>query len=298
MSVAARSQRRAESGRAATVTTRRAPLWWLSMRLAWPRYVLALVGVITIFRGVVGMVAPSPPRPRQVIERVASSADPAAEGLAVRFVRDYLSYSSQSQGQRERALAGMVGGPLDQDAGFSAPGSGSERVIAAQVIADTPVGGGAHRYTVMASTTRAGTVYLAVTVGHDARGALELVGAPAFVGAPSTAPAVDDPSEPGQVITDGRLTAVISRALRNYLAGATGQLQADVLPGVTVHAPALRLRLVQVERIAWTQQNRLVGVDLRAADRTGATYELHYDVGVTDRDRWFVTSIEGQPTHS
>lgn len=297
MSVAARAHDRTER-RPPRVTAHRRPLWWLSLRLAWPRYVLALVGVITIVRGAVGMVAPSPTKPRQVIAHVASSADPEAEGLAVRFTRDYLSYSSQSQAQRERVLAGIVGGPLDHDAGFSAPGSGSDRVTAAQVIADVPLGGGTNRYSVMASTTRAGTVYLAVTIGHDARGALELVGAPAFVGAPSTAPAVDDPSEAGQVVTDGRLSAVISRALRNYLAGATGQLQADVMPGVTVRGPSVRLRLVQVEHVAWTQQNRLVGVDLQAADRTGATYELHYDVGVTDRDRWFVTSIEGQSTHS
>jgi hypothetical protein len=199
---------------------------------------------------------------------------------------------------REAALGPFVGGSMDQDAGFAAPDSGAQQVLFAQAVQDQAVSGGAHVYTVMAATSRLGLVDLAVTVRRNSAGQLQLVGEPAFVGAPSTAPAVDDPSQQGELVSDPQLAAVVTRAIGNYLAGASSELQADLDPGAVVSLPQTTFHVQQVTRVAWLQPGQVAAVDVQAADRFGASYDLHYVLSVTHRDRWYVTSIETNPTLS
>lgn len=278
-----------------TVAIDHGGLWRIRVRLGWPRYLLYILAGLAILRTVLAILAPAAV-PRPVIVR-PSGSDPAASGFAVMFARAYLSYDSQNPSAREQALKPFIGGggALDQDAGFAPPDSGSQQVSAAELVQSVPLGGGRQRFTVMALTSQAGTVCLAVTVGRDSTGALQLVGVPAFVGAPRTAPAAADPAANGDDVADPALKAVIARAIGNYLSGSSTELQADLAPNTAVSTSPHHLRLAQLERMTWAAPGQ-VGVDLQATDRTGATWELHYTLAVSRRDRWYLTAIETNPT--
>jgi hypothetical protein len=227
----------------------------------------------------------------------AATVDVGAAGYAVAFTRAYLSYDSADPQVQQAALGRFAGaGPLGSGAGFTAPSSGSDSVGAAQVIGEEPAPGGGQLYTVEADTTRLGTVYLGVTVARASSRALEVVGEPALVGAPASAPAVTDPSQANQPVSDPGLTGVVTRALGDYLRGDSSDLQSDLATGVPVPSLPPALAGVQVTRVAWQVAGRVVGADVQASDRAGAGYSLHYELSVVRQGRWYVTAIESSPT--
>ena len=100
---------------------------------------------------------------------------------------------------------------------------------------------GEHVYTVAAQTDTAGLLYLTVGVLRSAQGGLALAGYPAFVGAPAAGPAqtLERLSDVGEAV----LSTVVERALRNYLAGSSTELAADLSSGARVSMPGLSLGL-------------------------------------------------------
>jgi hypothetical protein len=254
-----------------------------------PRYALYAVALVAIVHSLAGIA--SPRSPAAPLGRPAGT-DVGAAAYAVSFARAYLTYDSSDPAAREAALGRFLGrGAIDQDAGFTVPASGSSQVSLAQLVADHPVPGGGHVYTVEADTSRLGTLYLAVTVARVA-GGLELVGEPALVGPPASAPAVADSSQANEQIADTGLIQVATRAITNYLRGDSTDLQSDLATGAAVSVPQLALQDIQVSRVAWQEPNTIVGVDVQATDRAGGTYSLHYELAVAKSDRSYVTAIE------
>ena len=228
--------------------------------------------------------------------RVTVTADAPSRAFALQFARAYLSYDAERPAARSQALAPFLSDAVDADAGFF-PAGGSQAVIWAEVASDQPALAGGRAITVAAAlSTQPLPVYLTVTVAHRRGGPLSLVGYPAFVGAPAISR--DAPSAPHTTVEDDQLTAVVARALRNYLTGSAQNLDADLAPGAAVTLPTLPLRVRSVGRIDWLGRSgaRAVLATVEAIDPRGGTYTLAYELGIAIRERPYVDFIEVIPT--
>ncbi len=207
------------------------------------------------------------------------------------FVRRYLTWGAR--GDASEALAGFTGGRIEAGAGFAAPPGGVQHVLWAEAVQAREAAPGEHLYTVAAETDAAGLLYVAVRVQRTGAG-LRLDGYPAFVGPPaSVAPAS---ASSLREVEDAALEAVVARALRNYLAGAAGELAADLAPGAQVSLPALSLTLDAIERLTWAPGGRAVVAVVQAQDARGARYTLQYELGVArEQGRWEITAVETNP---
>jgi len=262
------------------------------LRAAAPRYLALAALALLVALGLKGLLWPvaSPPAPRP-----PAAADAPSEDFALQFARAYLTYDSARPQARARALAPFLAGGLDSAAGFSAA-SGAQRVRWAEVASDQPALAGGRAITVAAAlSTRRLPVYLALTVRHRSGQGLALVGYPSFVGAPLVGPAQQPSGEP---VEDPALKAVLGRVLRNYLAGSAPNLRADLAPGAAVTLPTLALRVQRIARLEWIghAHSGAVLATLSAADGSGATYTLAYELGVERRERPYVDFIEVIPT--
>jgi hypothetical protein len=283
----------AGAGARTRLSVERRSLRRLELRSSLPRYVLYAVALIAIAHSLIDLARPTA---RPVTVSRAGALDVGAAGYAVAFTRAYLSYDTANPAAQQTALSRFAGaGPLGSGAGLTPPSSGSNSVTAAQVVGDRPAPGGGAMYTVEADTTRLGTVYLSVTVARARGGTLELVGEPALVGPPASAPAIADPSQANQPVSDPGLTGVVTRALGDYLRGDSSDLQSNLATGVPVPSLPPALAGVHVTRVAWQVPGKVVGVDVQASDRTGAGYSLHYALSVIREGRWYVTAIESSP---
>lgn len=277
---------------AVTLTTAR--LWRLRLTQSMPRYLLSLAAGAGLLASARFAIAPphgAGPTTRDAAQPVA---DRAAEGYAVLFARRYLAWDAANPQASERLLAPMDGSAITAGAGPALPAAGSQSVEWAEVVQAREPEAGAHVYTVAAQIEGRGVVYLAVDVARRADGRLVLWGYPAFVGAPEQGGA--SLAQAGPAIADGPLAAVVRRALRNYLAGATDDLDADLSPGARVAVPGLTLTLDAVERLAWSRDRSSVVATLRAHDDRGARYTLGYELDVAEiGGRWEVSAIEMDP---
>ena len=138
------------------------------------------------------------------------------------------------------------------------------------------------------STGQAGLRYLAVPVGRDAGGRLAVTDYPAAVGPPALADEL--PGDGGDDVADTQLTAVVRRALGNYVAGAGDNLRADLAPGAQLRSPTPRMTLDDVVSIQWAGPQRVSAV-IVARDRADVAYTLRYELAVVRRDRWYVAEI-------
>jgi hypothetical protein len=277
-----------------SVTISARPLWRVRLARGLPRYLLyaaCLAGLVAS-----GRFAIAPPRvsASAVAVPAAPAPDPAAEGYAVLFARRYLSWDASQPQLSEQALAPMTGTALAPGAGLTPPASGAQHVEWAEVVQGRRLEVGAHVYTVAVQTDAAGLVYLTVCVVRKADGRLALEGYPAFVGAPD-ASAAEAPARAGEV-SDRALAAVIERALRNYLAGASEELAADLSRYARVSVPNVDLVLEAVQRLGWSGDGRSVLAVVQARDGRGARYTLGYELDVTDANgRWEVSAVQMDP---
>lgn len=284
---------RAEPGSRSRVLVERRSLRRLELHSSLPRYVLYAVALVAIAHSLISIALPVR---RGTSVAASPGLDVAAASYATSFARAYLAYDSANGTGHQAALGRFVGnGPLGSDAGVTAPSSGSDSVLFAQAVAYQPATGGGELYTVEADTSRLGTVYLAVSVMRRSDGALEVVGEPALVGAPPSVPAVADPSQANQPVSDPGLSAVVGRAVSNYLRGDSSDLQSDLATGVPVPNLPAGFGNVQVTRVAWQLPGRVIGADVQASDRAGAGYSLHYQLSVIRQGRWYVTAIDSTP---
>ncbi len=236
--------------------------------------------------------AAAPPRP------VSRGADAPSEDFALQFARAYLSYDAADPGARERALAPFLSQGLAAGAGFT-PAAGAQRVLWAEVASDQRALAGGRVITVAAAlSSRRLPVYLAITVRHEAGRPLELLGYPSLIGAP----AVDDRFSPPArgAVTDPAVLKVVDRVLRNYLAGAAADLDADLTADATVTLPTVRLAVQSVDQTLWIAGpgSGAVLATVTAADPRGNTYTLTYELGIAYRERPYVDFIEVVPTES
>jgi hypothetical protein len=293
----ASSDREIASGAArAGVSVTARPLWRIRLARELPRHLLhalALAGLLASAR-----LALEPPRaalPAALLRRPAQQ-DLAAEGFATLFARSYLTWEAQSPEARERALAPFLGPGIDPGAGLQPPGGGEQRVLWTQVVQEREPQPCEHLYTVAAQTDTAGLLYLTVAVLRSAGGALALGGYPAFVGAPASAPAQIEPPGGARLVAEPGLATVVERALRNYLAGSSSELAADLSPQARVSLPELGLALQSVQSLQWAPGGGAVLAVVAAQDQRGTQYTLAYELDVArEQGRWEISAIQMDP---
>ncbi|MDO8185876.1 conjugal transfer protein [Conexibacter sp. JD483] len=257
----------------------------------WVLTVVAAVGIASTVRHAIAPPVPDVPAPPR-----AQRIDAGTRAFAERFAAAYLTWEARDPSLHQRALAPFLAADEDPDAGFQPPNRGSQRVSVASVVQARPSELGGETFTVAAQTALTRTVYLTVTVRRVAGGALQLVGAPAVVGAPaSTAPQLSD-VDAMDAVTEKPVVEVVERALDNYLAGDADALRADLAPTAEVALPSLRLELREVSSVAWSPSRTSVHAAVVASDEHGGVYQLAYELDVDlSASRPFVTAIQTNP---
>ncbi|HEX3391635.1 MAG TPA: conjugal transfer protein [Solirubrobacteraceae bacterium] len=281
---------------AVSVTPR--ALWRLRLRRELPRRLLQAVAVCGLLASARFAVDPPVPVLVRAVATSSGQADRAAEGFAALFARRYLSWNAADPEAHRLALAPYLGPQMEPEAGFQPPQTGSQHVLWTQVVqartsgAPGRTGGGVGgRYTVAVQTDASGLLYLSVAVSRAPSGALALSGYPAFVGPPPTAPA-PAAAQLGEV-QDASLATVVTRALRNYLAGTESELAADLAAGVRVPLPAAPLSLESLDSLDWEPGGGAVLALVHAQDRGGGRYALAYRLAVALLGgRWEISAIE------
>ncbi len=278
------------AARFATVTR---PVWRIRLAREAPRYLLSAAATCGLLASVRFLVAPPHPvSPAPV--RASTTEDRAAEGYAVLFARRYLTWEGGRPQSGLQDLQAFTGSGIEPDAGEVPPAAGEQRVEWAEVVQVREAGPGRRVYTVAAQTDTAGLLYLTVGVARTAGGALQLEGYPAFVGGPSSAAAELPQTSPE--VDEPALSTVVTRALRNYLAGAAGELAADLTAAARVSLPANALTLDSVQHLDWAEAGRTVAVQVQAHDERGVEYLLAYELDVVrEQGRWEVAAIQTDP---
>jgi hypothetical protein len=278
----------------ASVTVTPRPLWRIRLAGRLP-YILvqtaAALGLLASAR-----YAIAPPKPSNGHPTLASGVpvDRAAEGFASLFVRRYLTWNASDLEARRRTLAPYIDSSMEAEAGLQPPERGEQRVLWSEVVQARLTSGGERVYTVAAQTDSDGLLYLTVGVLRDPDGSLALAGYPALVGAPASTSAVS----PGQLreVENAALVTVVKRALRNYLAGAESELDADLLAGAHVSLPEMALSMQTLNSLAWSANGRSVVAVVRARDGRGALYTLAYELDVVSQaGRWEIAAIQTNP---
>jgi Conjugative transposon protein TcpC len=247
--------------------------------------VLCVAGAASILRG-----------HKTIHETLVSAGrgfDLAAAGFATEFTRAYLTYRLEDLSEREQALSRFANASIDQEAGV-APGA-SQSVVWAQPAQEQPQPGGGEVVTVAVQTSaHPFPEYLAVPVARDSSGALAIAGYPAFVGRPAVSESYAAASR--QSVGEPALVAMVTRLITNYLDDDAQDLQADLAPGARVSLPTAAMSVVHVASVTWVRPNTVVEVQVTARDSAHSTFSLTYEVGVTERERWYVTSIAVNPS--
>lgn len=257
-----------------------------------PRALVAILVLVLCAAGIRSILAPS------ATSVVASRADgPAldqgAEEFAQSFARVYLTWSDQEdQEQRQSALQPYLSNTLDPGAGVE-PGSGTSESVSWTSVAGEQRDGAQTLVTVAAQTSDR-MVYLSVPVARDSHGFLFVSAYPAMVGPPASDPTASLPVQPE--ITDSSLQTVVARAVTNYLAGNQANLLADLTPNALVSLPPQHLTVTSTEQATWVVQGRSVAIQVVAGDAHGNSWTLNYELGIEKLDRWFVRSIQVNPT--
>lgn len=250
------------------------------LRARAPRYAfLAVVAVLCLagLRAIVSPAAPGAPS-----EGTGGRVDFAEQSFALAFTHAYLSYDAARPEGREAALEPFGGSGFALGAGFTPPSAGSQRVQWADVAqVQRPLAGGVIITVAAQLSTAAVPVYLSVPVDRSRDGAIYLAAYPSFVGPPLTsAPPANRAG--GEPVHESEVSALVKRALSNYLAGDAENLSADLADAATVTLPTNPLRLQGVDELDWVSGNGggAVLATVEASDPRGGAYTLRYEVGV------------------
>jgi hypothetical protein len=279
----------------ASVTVHAKPLWRIRLARELPRMLLLGASFAGLLASARFAIAPPQPAASARADPAPAPQDLAAEGFAQLFARRYLTWEANNPEAHQRALAPFVGTGMEPDAGQQPPSSGEEQVQWTEVVQERTAAPGQHVYTVAVQTDTAGLVYLTVSVQRSADGALQLVGYPAFVGAPASGPASAD--DDLREVADPALQTVVERGLRNYLAGSGADLAADLTSTARISLPAAPLNLEAVQHLDWSAEGGdVVSAIVQAQDAHGARYTLAYDIDVALlAGRWEIAAIQMDP---
>ncbi|HWH11251.1 MAG TPA: conjugal transfer protein [Solirubrobacteraceae bacterium] len=256
----------------------------------WVLYGVAGIGIIATAR-----FAIAPPRPPAAHLARVAVPDPGAEGFAILFARRYLTWSAAAPAAHAAGLTAFVNAATDPDLGLGQPAGGSQHVAWAEVVQARVGGPGEHVYTVAVDTGATQLTYLSVDVVRAADGALRLGRYPALVGPPAIAPAAGLGGGGVGAVDDPSLSAVIGRALRNYLAGSSANLAADLAPGTVVSTPTVALGVDEIQTLR-VELDGAVLATVVAHDAEGTSFTLTYELGVVrTAGRWLITAIQTDP---
>jgi hypothetical protein len=275
-----------------TVTPR--PMWQIRLARELPRYLFQAMAIVGLLASARFAIAP----PRAVTARSSPSSsalvDRAAEGFAALFARRYLSWDSRDPEAHRLALAPYLSSSMEAEAGLQPPERGEQQVQWTQVVQSRSLSAREHVYTIAVQTDSGGLLYLTVSVVREGDGSLALGGYPAFVGAPAST--VAEPPKQLREVEDAALTTVVTRAMRNYLARAESELDADLSVGAHVSLPLAPLVLQTLDSLEWSFEGRSVLAVVRARDERGAQYTLSYELDViSSAGRWEVSAIQMNP---
>lgn len=262
---------------------------WASLT-RWVLYGVAVLGIIATAR--FAIAPPRPPAPH--VPRVAVP-DPGAEGFATLFARRYMSWSAAAPAAHAAGLTQFVNAATDPDLGLGQPVDGSQHVVWAGIVQARAGGPGEHIYTVALDTGAIQLTYLSVDVVRAEDGALRLGRYPAIVGPPVIVPAAGLGGGGIGAVDDPALSAVIGRALRNYLAGSSANLAADLAPGTAVSTPTDPLVVDQIQQLRVEVDGGVLATVV-AHDARGTSFTLTYELGVVrTAGRWLITSVQTDP---
>ncbi len=255
-----------------------------------PRAVAAVVVLILSIAGIRSILAPAR---TTVIEHASASRGPdvAAAGFAQAFARVYLSWSSASPDGQAAALHPFLASGLDQNGGLQPQKSQSvswTAVVGEQASENRTL-------VTVAAQTSTGLEYLSVPVSRDSNGFLYVSSYPALVGPPASDPSASAPQQ--QQVDDPALQTVVARAVTNYLGGNQANLLADLTPDALVSLPVEHMTVTQTQTATWVVPGRQVAIQVTATDSHGDAMTLSYEVNVEKRDRWYVQSIQVDPTY-
>ncbi len=223
---------------------------------------------------------------------VRADVDFAALSFAEAFARVYLTWDAGKEGERERQLESFLPDSLASDGGLK-PAEGSfQEVLWTAVTGSERVGDQVNA--VVVARTSTSTLQLSVPVARNERGFLYISGYPAIVG-----PAiVDAEASPAAelAVEDAGLEAVVKRAIANYLTLSRTNLMADLDPEAVVTLPNDPLEVLSVDAVTWVVPRRRVAAAVEAEDGDGNTWTLRYELAVRKSDRWYVRSLQVNPT--
>jgi len=264
------------------------------LRAVAPRYVAIAVLAVLLLLGLRALIWPPQPHTTPL----PTQADLPSRSLALQFARAYLTYDANNPGARMRELTTLVPANLDRSAGVFLR-SGTQRVLWAQIASDQPALTGGRVITVAAGvSTQALPVYLAIPVRHAPNRPVSLTGYPSFVGAPLVD--TDSSDQSYEDVTTEAVSEVVTRVLRNYLAGSTANLRADLTDDAVVTLPTVSLRLERLGQLVWLggAGSGAVLATVTANDTHGVSYTLTYELGIVVGERPYVSFIEVIPTGS
>lgn len=258
-----------------------------------PRAVLYFFVFVLCVAGLRAAVEGPPEPARQAPRAAAPATDLAASSFAEAFARVYLTWEDDRLEPRQRRLESYLSEQLDEDGGLTPARDSSQEVVWTAALGTRP--SGERTLVTVAAQTTGELLYLTVPVGRDRRGFMYVAAYPAFVGPPATTS--DDDAEAEDEVEDPKLVAVVERAVTNYLARANRNLLADLTPGAVVSLPPTPLRVDDIDRVTWVEPSRRAAVELVAEDDGGNSWTLRYELDVRKRDRWYVRSLQVDPTY-
>lgn len=246
---------------------------------------LVVLGILAIYRAV------DPPK-QVIVERPAAGApDQPAQLFAREFASAFLSYDAAHPERRNAALAPFAG-RRQEDWGYSPPASGSRVVRETAVEQVYPREDGAATY-VVAARTSTGPIHLSVLVARS-EGALQIVGFPAITGGVARTGALESVAG-GREVEDDELVTVVERAMKNWFAHQTTDLDADLTPGAQIALPDATYELDRLAELVDAGDGS-VRATVSVGSRYGEQLTLTYEINVEKRaDRWLISAIQTLP---
>jgi len=262
------------------------------------RAVLWLLVLVLLLRGLASVMEPRRPAAVASVPKpvVASWPDDGVRAFAADFARAYLTYSPSDPDASATAVRAFVGPEL---AGSIVPEYGEDaprRAVGSVSVARVARIDDSHALVSVAAAATGGTQYVAVPVARDARGGLVVSDLPSLTAPPARASVGATPVESLPLGERGPIEDVVSRFMRDFLAGDSGALKFLVPAGTRIGALGQRHELVDVTSLALVAppkgRVRDVLATVRAKDAaTGATYGLRYRLELVREDRWLVSAV-------
>lgn len=269
------------------------------------RLVLWAFIALVLARGL-GAILTAPRRAATSASQVATAGqgDLAAESFAVSFARAYLSFRPDAGSEWLRAVAPYLASGLGDRAAAVLPRRGPGQQVAQATVARVSSLGDARALITVASSftdPKRPALYLTVPVARDASGGLSVFDLPALSAPPLASTVVYEDPPPLSGPYAPEIQQLLGRFLPLYISGQDPSALAYLTaPGVSLSPLGGGLALASVESLGQdsepTATSGMLEVSVHVRDTlSGAVYPLRYRIGLTHRDRWYVSSVAGGP---